>query len=176
MAHNGETATVPPASIIPIITPAKLHTIIAGLWLCLFMSAMDTTIVTTALIKISNGFNALEQGPWLITAYLLTYNCKSSLNTPLLYLLSCSVLDDHRKVQRHLGPQEPTDLVCRHFLDILHGLWSGSNYGTADRVPRVARHWRVGTLLTYLRVYHEAHLPRQDRVLLRYHQFSLRYG
>jgi|TARA_R110002003_G_scaffold97_36_gene8015 MFS family permease len=37
---------------------------------------MDTTIVTTALIKISSGFNALEQGPWLVTAYLLTYNCK----------------------------------------------------------------------------------------------------
>jgi MFS family permease len=58
--------------------------IIAGLWLCLFLSALDTTIVTTALIKISSEFNALEQSAWLITAYLLTYNCKptspSSLN------------------------------------------------------------------------------------------------
>ena len=35
---------------------------------------MDTTIITTALIKISSDFHELEQGPWLITAYLLTYN------------------------------------------------------------------------------------------------------
>lgn len=45
-----------------------------SLWLCLFMSAMDTTIVTTALFRISSNFNSLDQGPWLITAYLLTYN------------------------------------------------------------------------------------------------------
>jgi hypothetical protein len=62
--------------IVPILSPARVHTIIAGLWLCLFVSAMDTTIVTTALIKISSSFNALEQGAWLVTAYLLTYNCE----------------------------------------------------------------------------------------------------
>ncbi|KAF2015718.1 MFS general substrate transporter, partial [Aaosphaeria arxii CBS 175.79] len=48
------------------------------LWLSLFMSAMDTTIITTALIKISSEFNALSQAAWLVTTYLLTYNCKSS--------------------------------------------------------------------------------------------------
>ena len=69
-------ATPAAASAIPNISPAKLHTIIAGLWFCLFISALDTTIVTTALIKISSGFNALEQAAWLVTAYLLTYNCK----------------------------------------------------------------------------------------------------
>jgi hypothetical protein len=63
-------------SVVPTLSPARVHTIVAGLWLCLFVSAMDTTIVTTALIKISSGFNALEQGAWLVTAYLLTYNCE----------------------------------------------------------------------------------------------------
>jgi hypothetical protein len=67
----------PTAPIVPKISQARLHTIIAGLWLCLFISALDTTIITTALIKISSGFSALEQGPWLVTAYLLTYNCMS---------------------------------------------------------------------------------------------------
>ncbi|KAF2832199.1 MFS general substrate transporter [Ophiobolus disseminans] len=70
---TGEPSTAP-VSIVPTISQARLHTIIAGLWLCLFMSAMDTTIVTTSLIKISSGFDALEQGAWLVTAYLLTYN------------------------------------------------------------------------------------------------------
>lgn len=78
MVDEEKTAktTQAPASVVPTISQAKLSTIIAGLWLCLFMSAMDTTIVTTSLIRISSGFNALEQGPWLVTAYLLTYNCK----------------------------------------------------------------------------------------------------
>ncbi|KAF9692531.1 hypothetical protein EKO04_009665 [Ascochyta lentis] len=61
-------------SSVPSISPARLHTIVAGLWFCLFISALDTTIVTTALIKISSGFNGLEQAAWLITTYLLTYN------------------------------------------------------------------------------------------------------
>ncbi|KAJ4339086.1 hypothetical protein N0V87_003521 [Didymella glomerata] len=59
-------------SNIPNISPARLQTIIAGLWFCLFISALDTTIVTTALIKISSDFNALEQAAWLVTTYLLT--------------------------------------------------------------------------------------------------------
>ncbi|KAH7077231.1 putative MFS multidrug transporter [Paraphoma chrysanthemicola] len=69
---GGPEATA--TNVVPNISQARLHTIIAGLWICLFISAMDTTIITTALLKISSGYNALEQGAWLITAYLLTYN------------------------------------------------------------------------------------------------------
>ncbi|KAF2630574.1 MFS general substrate transporter [Macroventuria anomochaeta] len=65
-------AAVP--STVPNIGLARLYTIIAGLWFCLFVSALDSTIVTTALIKILSGFNALEQAAWLVTTYLLTYN------------------------------------------------------------------------------------------------------
>jgi MFS family permease len=93
MAQDGDDTEVPAASpqIVQGISDTRLHLIIIGfvrsehgklrprthtsrLWLCLFISAMDTTIVTTALIKISSDFHALEQGAWLITAYLLTYN------------------------------------------------------------------------------------------------------
>jgi hypothetical protein len=74
---GGNSTAAAAATVVPNISKARLHTIIAALWLCLFISALDTTIVTTALIKISSGFNALEQGAWLITAYLLTYNCQS---------------------------------------------------------------------------------------------------
>lgn len=70
----------PIQSAVPILTPARLHTIIAGLWFCLFISAIDTTIVTTALVKISSEFNSFEQAAWLVTAYLLTYNCMYSEN------------------------------------------------------------------------------------------------
>lgn len=84
----------PEDSIVPNLSPARIHTIVAGLWLCLFVSALDTTIVTTALIKISSGFNSLEQGAWLVTAYLLTYNCEYYCTTGIqlgVYLLTCLV-------------------------------------------------------------------------------------
>jgi MFS family permease len=67
------TGPTPPSSSI---SPARLNTIIAGLWICLFVAALDTTILTTSLIKIASSFDALEQAAWLITSYLLTYNCK----------------------------------------------------------------------------------------------------
>ncbi|KAF2265586.1 MFS general substrate transporter [Lojkania enalia] len=60
--------------VVSNLSTGRLHIIIAGLWLCLFMSAMDTTIITTALMKISSGFTALDQATWLITTYLITYN------------------------------------------------------------------------------------------------------
>lgn len=74
MSAKSKTVAAAAPSSIPSISPARLQTIIAGLWFCLFISALDTTIVTTALIKISSGFNALEQAAWLVTTYLLTYN------------------------------------------------------------------------------------------------------
>lgn len=76
MASEPPERPVAAASSVPSIGPARLNIIISGLWFCLFISALDTTIVTTALIKISSGFNGLEQAAWLITTYLLTYNSK----------------------------------------------------------------------------------------------------
>jgi MFS family permease len=38
------------------------------------MSALDTTIITTALFKISSDFGALNKSGWLVVTYLLTYN------------------------------------------------------------------------------------------------------
>lgn len=64
-----------PPTVAPV-SQRRLNVIIVGLWICLFLSAMDTTVVTTALIKISSDFDALEKSTWLFTAYLLTYNCK----------------------------------------------------------------------------------------------------
>ncbi|KAJ4312220.1 hypothetical protein N0V94_007563 [Neodidymelliopsis sp. IMI 364377] len=74
MSTKSSDAAIAVPSSVPSISPRRLHTIIVGLWFCLFVSALDTTIVTTALIKISSGLNALEQAAWLVTTYLLTYN------------------------------------------------------------------------------------------------------
>ncbi|KAF2185136.1 MFS general substrate transporter [Zopfia rhizophila CBS 207.26] len=73
---GNEITTQATPSAVPNISPVRLQVIIAGLWLSLFMSALDTTIITTALIKISSDYNAFGQAAWLVTTYLLTYNCK----------------------------------------------------------------------------------------------------
>src|SRR5688500_2844926 len=89
---DGPTTTRSEAvALTRILTTSRLHVIDAGLerlcilnedvsadscrlWISLFVSAMDGTIVTTALIKISSSFGALDRAAWLVTAYLLTYN------------------------------------------------------------------------------------------------------
>lgn len=50
----------------------------------LFLAALDQTIVGTALPKILQDFNALEQLSWVVTAYLLT----STIATPIAGKLS----------------------------------------------------------------------------------------
>ena len=62
----------------------QLSSVLTTSWLMIKVTglktpALDTTIVTTALIKISSDLDSLEQAAWLITAYLLTYNCRSPL-------------------------------------------------------------------------------------------------
>ncbi|KGO37543.1 Major facilitator superfamily domain, general substrate transporter [Penicillium expansum] len=48
--------------------------IMAGLWTCLFLSALETTIVSTALQTISSDLQDLSKSTWIVVAYLLTYN------------------------------------------------------------------------------------------------------
>ncbi|KAF2792728.1 MFS general substrate transporter [Melanomma pulvis-pyrius CBS 109.77] len=95
--HVNDAATGGP-TIIPNISSLRLQIIIAGLWLSLFMSALDTTIITTGLIKISSDFNALGEAAWLITTYLLTYNSFLMITAKLsdiwglkAILLSCNL-------------------------------------------------------------------------------------
>ncbi|KAF2684683.1 MFS general substrate transporter [Lentithecium fluviatile CBS 122367] len=102
MAQDGddtEAAAAATPEIVQSISNTRLHLIIVGLWLCLFISAMDTTIITTALIKISSSFHALDQGAWLVTAYLLTYNSFLMISAKLsdvlglkTTLLACNVI------------------------------------------------------------------------------------
>ena len=45
-----------------------------SLWICLFLSALETMIVSTALQTISNDLQDLSKSTWIVVAYLLTYN------------------------------------------------------------------------------------------------------
>ncbi|KAG2177757.1 hypothetical protein INT43_003004, partial [Umbelopsis isabellina] len=45
----------------------RLLTAFHSIAICLFLAALDTTIVSTAIPRISSDFHALEQGSWIAT-------------------------------------------------------------------------------------------------------------
>ena len=61
------------------LTHRQVMTIIAGLLLCVFLAAVDATIVSTALPTIAGELGGLSRMSWVVTAYLLT----STAATPL---------------------------------------------------------------------------------------------
>src|SRR5579863_8463362 len=57
----------------------QILVIMSGLMLGMFLAALDQTIVTTALTRISEDFHHLNLYGWVVTSYLLT----STVTTPL---------------------------------------------------------------------------------------------
>jgi len=46
---------------------------IGKLILSLFLSTLETTIVSTSLISITNALNGFHEASWVVTSYMLTY-------------------------------------------------------------------------------------------------------
>jgi MFS family permease len=46
---------------------------LVSLCIGLFLSALDSTIVSTALVPITNSLRGFDRSSWIINAYLLTY-------------------------------------------------------------------------------------------------------
>ncbi|KAN0087242.1 Major facilitator superfamily domain containing protein [Elaphomyces granulatus] len=51
----------------------KLWLLTAGLWIGLFLSSLESTIVSTSLVSIANALNGFILRDWIVTAYLLSY-------------------------------------------------------------------------------------------------------
>lgn len=74
-----EPRDVENANIVPnngpfhdVVKPANLYMIIASLWLGTFLSAADTTVVSTTANTIASSMNGSEKLSWIATSYLLT--------------------------------------------------------------------------------------------------------
>ena len=67
-----------------VLTDAEIRPIVLGVCLAMFVSALNQTIVATALPTIGRDFNDFENLSWLITAYLLM----STVAAPLFGKLS----------------------------------------------------------------------------------------
>ncbi|KAI1374025.1 drug resistance transporter EmrB/QacA subfamily [Hypoxylon crocopeplum] len=55
------------------LTGWRLYVLIFALCLSLLLSTLETTIVSTSLISITNALGDFEQRDWVVTAYLITY-------------------------------------------------------------------------------------------------------
>ena len=55
------------------MTGWRLYTLIFGLCLSLLLSTLETTIVSTSLVSITNALSGFENRDWVVTSYLLTY-------------------------------------------------------------------------------------------------------
>src|SRR5437588_9606366 len=66
------------------LAPSDVRIIVAGAMLALFLSALDQTIVATALPPIAKDLGDFALISWVVTAYLLTSTCV----TPIVGKLS----------------------------------------------------------------------------------------
>jgi MFS family permease len=69
-----------------LLTQRQVYIVFGGLMIGLLLSALDTTIVATALPTIASELGSIEHIAWVATAYLLT----STAATPLFGKLSDS--------------------------------------------------------------------------------------
>src|SRR5437660_8639327 len=63
----------------PALTHRQVLVIFSGLMLGMFLAALDQTVVSTALPRITGDLGGLEHLPWVISAYMLA----STLGMPL---------------------------------------------------------------------------------------------
>lgn len=68
-----------PAPVRPQLGPADIRSIFVGMMLAMFLSALDATIVATAMPTIGRDLGDARHLPWIVTAYLLA----STAVTPL---------------------------------------------------------------------------------------------
>jgi EmrB/QacA subfamily drug resistance transporter len=79
---RGIAAQAAPADQHPIpapVDPATVRTIIAGIMLAMFLSALEQTIVAPALPSIGRSLSDVENLSWVVTAYLLSTTLATAL-------------------------------------------------------------------------------------------------
>src|SRR5579863_2869847 len=66
-------------SVLPPLDRAAINTIIAGIALAMFLSALEQTIVAPALPAIGKSLSDLDDLSWVVTAYLLAATAATPL-------------------------------------------------------------------------------------------------
>lgn len=87
LKEQGEVSTTDENGIVPIdiddssdppsppvyVTGWRLYMLGTGVWISLFLSTLETTIVSTSLVSITDAIHGFAMRDWIVTAYLITY-------------------------------------------------------------------------------------------------------
>jgi hypothetical protein len=76
-------------------------TLSTRLWISLFLSSIDTTIVATALIKITDELHGLDKAQWIVVAYLISLSGKSGPGTAFRITRKSDILQVSSSVWRN---------------------------------------------------------------------------
>src|SRR6185312_1998606 len=67
------------AAVLPPLDHAAIHTIIAGIMVAMFISALEQTIVAPALPAIGRSLGNIDNLSWVVTSYLLAATAATPL-------------------------------------------------------------------------------------------------
>ncbi|KAJ5650184.1 uncharacterized protein N7484_003907 [Penicillium longicatenatum] len=70
------------SSPVPSLRDWRLRLLTIGLCHCVFLSALDITIVSTSLTAIANDLHAFEQSSWVVSSYLTCYFSEALSDIP----------------------------------------------------------------------------------------------
>ena len=86
MSHSATAPTtpVPSTGASAVMTHRQIMLVIAGLMAGMFLSALDQTVVGTAIRTIGDDLHGLSLQAWVTTAYLIV----STISTPIYGKLS----------------------------------------------------------------------------------------
>ncbi len=98
-----------------VLTHRQVMTVLVGLLLCVFLSAVDATVVTTALPTIAGELGGLNSMSWVVTAYLIT----STAATPLFGKVS-DLIGRQRVLQFALAVFFAGSVLCGAAQSITH--------------------------------------------------------
>ncbi|KAL1836435.1 hypothetical protein VTJ49DRAFT_5156 [Mycothermus thermophilus] len=71
--HNGQIIAVTDPKPVQFLKGWRFRVLTAGIWIALFLSTLETTIVSTSLVSIADALSGFEERNWVVTSYFLTY-------------------------------------------------------------------------------------------------------
>src|SRR2546423_209381 len=96
-----------------------------SLWLGLFLSALETTIIATALVTISSDFGHFDKSSWIVVSYFLTYTGRRGLDDIYICLLNYLRFDgDIHQNERYFWQEASSASCCRLLHGLVIGMWS----------------------------------------------------
>jgi hypothetical protein len=113
------------------------------LCLSLLLSTLETTIVSTSLVSITNALSGFENRDWVVTSYLLTYTGNPPVIPNYIYKLVLKdgltmlnrISGDLCEVLRHLRRQVHDSPRASRVYHLQHSLRCSNRNGGAVRPP-----------------------------------------